>query len=86
MSKAEVKLRDIVRDQITGFEGMVVAVTKWINGCTRVIVQPQGLTSEGKPKENHVFDVEQLDIIEVSKAPQDKPKGGPRDDAKAMSR
>ena len=82
----QVNLRDIVRDEITGFEGMAVAVTHWINGCCRIMVQPQGLQDNGKPKESHTFDVEQLVIVEATKAPKDKPHGGPRDDAKAMER
>ena len=42
------KLGDLVKDIISGFEGIVVADTQWLNGRRRLILQPRGL-HEGKP-------------------------------------
>lgn len=53
---------DVVRDRITGFRGVVVARTEWLNGCVRVTVQPQELR-EGKPVESQGFDVEQVEVV-----------------------
>lgn len=55
------------RDTITGFSGVVVAVTQWLNGCVRVSIQPKAL-HDGKPVESSTFDIEQVE--EVVKAPQ----------------
>lgn len=40
----EIELGDEVVDNITGFKGTVVAITKWISGCDRVNVQPKVVT------------------------------------------
>ena len=42
-----VKLRDKVKDSITGFEGIVVCRAEYLDGCIRVLVQPSTLTSDG---------------------------------------
>lgn len=34
MSKVE--LGDIAKDEVSGFQGVVVAVTNWLNGCNRI--------------------------------------------------
>ena len=39
-------LGDEVKDTITGFKGIVVARTEWLNGCARVTVQPQSKAME----------------------------------------
>ena len=73
-----IKLGDTVKDRITGFSGVVVAITHWLNGCKRVSVQPRTL-HEGKPIESQVFDIEQLLPVENAdnfSAP--KPTGGGR--------
>jgi len=77
-----VELGDKVKDIVTGFTGIVVAKTQWLNGCWRISVQPQGL-KDGKPIEHQAFDVEQLKILkakEIKTTPPAKLKGGPRPD------
>lgn len=41
------RLGDVVKDKITGFEGVAIAQTEYINGCKRILVQPANLTSDG---------------------------------------
>jgi len=60
MSKGvEVKLGDRVRDKITGFEGVAVARTQYLNGCARIAVQSTVL-KEGKPLDTEWFDEKQV--------------------------
>lgn len=57
------ELGDRVKDRITGFMGIVVARTKWLNGCTRITIQPETL-KDGNPIETQCFDEPQLELIE----------------------
>jgi hypothetical protein len=69
-----------VRDKITGFEGVVMARTQYINGCDRYAVQAQEL-HEGKPVDWVHFDENQLEVIPKPSAPVKLDKtapGGPR--------
>lgn len=70
------KLGDKARDKISGFTGVVVAMTEWLNGCLRITIQPQEL-KDGKPIENHTFDAEQIEIVEPIPPIVAKPHGGP---------
>lgn len=75
-----VELGDLVEDKITGFRGIVIARTEWLNKCVRIQVQPEDLSKEGKPVDSVAFDVEQLKIVKKAKVTVDKPKptGGPK--------
>ena len=72
------------RDKISGYTGVVDAVTEWLNGCVRYTLSSKD--KDGCPQ-SFAFDVEQLD--EVKDIPSIKtkatPTGGPRDN-KPMSR
>lgn len=57
-----IELGDVVRDTITGFTGVVVAITKWLNNCERVMVQPREL-HEGKIQPSEQFDVTQVELV-----------------------
>lgn len=66
-----IQLGDLVRDRITGFEGVVECISEWLNSCRRITVRPTFL------KDNNIidtvtFDAPQLDIIEAGYF--DKPK------------
>lgn len=56
-----IKLGDRVADNITGFQGIVIAITYWLNGCTRCGVQSTEL-EKGLPPEPQWFDTPQLKI------------------------
>jgi len=60
---ADIQLGDKVRDIVTGFQGVADCKMEFLNGCVRWQVQPQGLF-EGKVKEAHVFDQQQLALVE----------------------
>lgn len=76
-----IELGDIVRDTITGFTGVAVAYTTWLNKCRRIGVQCCDL-KDGKPVDLQTFDIEQLVIKRKGKKPE-KPHtgGGGRPDA-----
>lgn len=78
-TKGQIHLGDDVRDEITTFEGVVIGITDYINGCQRMTVQPRGLR-DGKSIEAEVVDIEQLSITACphAEAPDPAPHGGPR--------
>src|ERR1700761_3208906 len=51
-----IKLGQTATDTITGFQGIVLSRTLFLHGCCRVRIQPEGLTGDGKPKDDAVFD------------------------------
>jgi hypothetical protein len=59
------ELGDVARDTITGFEGVVIAETKWLHGCRRLMLQPRAL-HEGKPIDAVSFDEPQLAYVEIA--------------------
>ena len=72
-----IKLGDKAKDKVTGFEGIMVAETQWLNGCTRMGLQSQVL-KDGIPTEAQWFDAPQLEKLEdklVIPGPRDT--GGP---------
>lgn len=75
---AIVNLGDKARDQVTGFEGICVARTTWLNGCVRCTLQSPVLDKDGKPQDGQTFDEPQLIVVQaavVSTGPRDT--GGP---------
>lgn len=81
--KAEVQLGDKVKDRITGFEGIVVAITTWMYGCRRVTVLPDRLDKDGKILDSASFDEPQIEILKAANTPPEVEEerrltGGPR--------
>jgi hypothetical protein len=84
-STDKIALGDVVRDTITGFQGVAIGITHWLHGCGRVVVQPQDL-KDGKPIDAMTFDELQLEIVAKGKhapkpLPKSEPTGGPWPDA-----
>lgn len=78
---ANVNLGDKARDTVSGFAGVCVARTEWLNGCWRMTLQPQGLDKDGKPQDSQTFDDFQLEVTEPKRQPVgSKETGGPRDE------
>ena len=70
------KLGDKARDRISGFKGVVVAITEWLNGCQRITIQPEEL-KDGEPVENYTFDAEQIEVVSVQQVDYASKAGGP---------
>jgi len=80
-----INLGDTVKDKISGYKGIVIAITAWLHGCKRVTVQSQKL-KDGKPLDNFTFDEPQLEVLKTT-GPKDPPmRGGGRDDSVALTR
>lgn len=82
--KTIIELGDRVRDRITGFAGIAIARTDWLNGCSRFGVQPEEM-KDGKCVEVDWFDVDQIEIVDKrafrgAKAESPTKPGGPRPD------
>ena len=54
-----IELGQKVKDNITGFEGLVVARIEYLNGCIQFQVQPSKL-KDGKPLEAEWIDEQRL--------------------------
>ena len=83
-----IKLGSKVRDKVTGFTGIVVAITQWLHGCNRVAIQSQQL-KDGKPIDPVVFDELQVEEVVEKAVPVDTRKsktGGPQNDRAALAR
>ena len=77
-----ITIGDTVRDKITGFEGVVIAYTRWLSGCDRVTVQPRAL-KDGGVRMSEGFDVLQVELVEkgsvvIDEREEEKKTGGPR--------
>ena len=75
-----VQLGDKAKDTVSGFTGVCVARTEWLNGCWRMTLQPQALDKDGKPCEAQTFDDFQLEVTKPKvQLVGSKKTGGPRD-------
>ena len=69
-----IRLGNKVKDNITGFAGVVVARAEYLNGCISIQVQSTKL-KDGLPLEAEWFDEQRLTGNSVATAggPQDRP-------------
>ena len=58
----EAKLGDKVKDKVSGFKGIVVSAHNYLNGCTRLTVQPK-MKKDGTLPNNECFDAPQLIVL-----------------------
>jgi hypothetical protein len=72
------KLGDRGRDQVTGFEGLIVARTEWLYGCERLGLQGK-VDKDGKVGEAQWFDAAAIVVVEpeVVKGAPAQLTGGP---------
>lgn len=73
----KIELGDEAKDIITGFQGVVICISKWLHGCVRVTLQPKELR-DGKPVDSHTFDLPQLTLVQEKVAETTDDTGGPR--------
>lgn len=70
-----------VKDTVSGFAGVVISRTEYLNGCIRYGVQPKKTTKEtGKPAEAEWFDEGQLAVTKKADVTKDRwdRTGGPQ--------
>jgi len=75
-----------VQDSISGFKGIATGFAKFLNGCERIAITPEGL-NDGKALDSEYFDVQQLVVLDKKpklhadppkKAKEAAPPGGPK--------
>ena len=71
----EIKLGDKVKCKLTGFTGIAVARTEFINGCIQWSVLPKGDKSNKMPEEMGI-DEQSLEIIKVPRKKVKKNENG----------
>jgi hypothetical protein len=94
-----IELGDRVKDSVTGFTGIAIAITTWLHGCIRIGVQPEKKDKDGKPLESVHFDQSQLvmvkkaihtpQVLEVQAKPKPeirRSSGGPSREASGFQR
>jgi len=59
-----IRLGDKVRDRVTKAEGIAVACTQWLFGCTRISFQPE-TNKDGKVPDLICSDEEQLELVQA---------------------
>jgi len=85
------KLGDLAKDRVSGFQGVVVARTEWLNGCVRLTLQPRKVSPLGKVYESETFDEHQLQVVKGDVVPSAATRavsrtGGPQNDKVALRR
>jgi hypothetical protein len=85
-----VPLGTLMRDKVTGWEGIAVAKVTYMNGCVQYGLKPQHLDKDGKTMDAPTFDCEQLEVIGQGIAPKEpvekKPTGGVMPDTPKIGR
>jgi len=61
-----INLGDEAKDTVSGFAGIAVSRTEYLNGCTRVCLQPP-IGKDGKLPGYEAFDEPQLKIVKAAK-------------------
>ena len=87
----EVRLGQMGRDKITGYEGIVMAKSQYLTGCDMILLAPVTLDKEGKRKEGEWFDDVRVEPIGTSVLELRKPTAAPvekpgRDERNAPAR
>lgn len=57
-----VGMGNMVKDKVSGFKGIVVSEHNYLNGCTRLTVQPP-VNDKGELPGVETFDVPQLELV-----------------------
>ena len=74
--KFKFKLGEVAKDKITGFEGVVIARSQWLNSCNTYSVQSKELV-KGAPVERQHFDEPQLELVSEQEFEPVQKTGGP---------
>jgi len=69
-------LGDKAKDKITGFKGLVVRRTQWLNNCNTYGLQSIEL-KDGVPQDPQSFDEPQISLVEEKAVEVNNSTGGP---------
>lgn len=62
-----IELGRVVKDIVTGFEGVAVARSTWLFGCVRVGIEPRTLQDKGKAPDAIWVDEQRVEYVETEK-------------------
>lgn len=83
----EFNLGDKVKDQITGFAGIVTCRSQWLNGCNTYGLQTEKLKDGEVPQDRQHFDAPQLKLVKAAAVKSRKVRaGGPVKDVPVPNR
>ncbi len=71
----------LVKDKISGFQGIAYATSTYLNGCSRVLIEPTKLKEDGSVLSSEWFDIQQVEIIGEAIDPKKTATGGPQKDS-----
>ena len=71
----EIEMGDIAKDDLTGFEGVVIGRTHWLSNCDRLTLQPQSLDKEGQPAKSNSFDITHCQLVKKGAVHVTPPQG-----------
>lgn len=54
------KLGQVAKDKITGFQGVIIGRCEYLTGCTQVLIVPQKLGADGKRQDGEWFDEQRV--------------------------
>ncbi len=66
----------VVKDTVTGFTGVVMCKSEWLNGCNRLALQATKL-KDGRPTDLVHIDVAQCQLVSQPKTKHQPQLGGP---------
>ena len=82
-----IELGLVVRDRVSGFQGVAFGVCRYLYGCVSILVKPQKLSKDGEIMDGKWLDEDQLEVVtkRAVKKPRKPTKravstGGPRSD------
>lgn len=78
MARQTINLGAMYRDRVTGFTGIAMSRTEYLNGCQRVCLQSREL-KDGKPMDGQIFDTEDLELIDSGVTQSGNQTSGPGD-------
>lgn len=61
-STNSIRLGDLVKDAVSGYEGVVVVISEFLNGCRRICICPR-VKDDGSFQEERWFDEPQMQIV-----------------------
>lgn len=75
MKTTDCNLGDKVREDITGFVGVVTGVVHYISGCDQALLQPP-IKEDGSYQSAHWIDIDRLRLVEAKTATKRRKRVG----------
>ena len=85
-AKFKFDLGSKVKDQITGFEGVITCRSQWIHNYNVYSVNPTDLDDKGALRHSEQFDEPQLKLVKEKVVKASRRTGGPNDPVQRTNR